>query len=662
MRLRGWFGSVLLLALAAVPRQASGQDAVPGLSLDSLLNTPVSAAAKYAQTISEAAGAVTIVTSEDIELFGYRTLTQVLGSVRGFYTDYDRNYTSIGVRGFGRPADYNTRLLLLIDGHVNYDGIWGSAPTGQDAGIDLQSVERIEIVRGPGSALYGTGAMFGVVNIVMKQGGSIHGLQVSAEGKTFGGRGAAAQFGHVFTNGLEVALSGFADEADGHDLFFPEFNSPSTHDGIAHALDWERRHGVLGKANYRGFTLEGRYSSRSKGIPTASFGQVFNDPAANTVDRWAFLELKYRRQLTPMTSLMVRGYYDGYWYTGDYPSPGLFVTDGSVNHSVGGEAALGWDLGSRNRLTLGTEFRRNLTARYSSPRDGGPSADLGVPFSILSGYIQDEFQITPWASVLAGLRHDDYSTTGSATTPRGALVIDASRSTTLKLVYGTAFRAPSLYEASNASGDFLLDGPLGPEKMRSLEFIWQQRLGPSLLGTASLYRYDVDGLIELALDPTDSILDYVNAGSARASGFEFGLDARPSRTLRAYASYSYQRARDNLTHQPLSNSPDHLLKAGASVALTPALRPSLEFAYESNRRTLVGTITNPFLLTNAHLEFTPHFGGPSGLVHAMNELDLSVRVDNLFGVHYANPSGAEHTEASIPQDGRTVSLRVGYRF
>src|SRR5690606_14419843 len=107
-----------------------------GISLDSLLNTRISAASKYAQTADEAAASVTIVTSDDIERNGYTNLGEVLEGVRGFYLSSDRNYQYLGTRGFSRPSDYNNRILVLVDGHTLNEHTWGSAQVGDDITLD----------------------------------------------------------------------------------------------------------------------------------------------------------------------------------------------------------------------------------------------------------------------------------------------------------------------------------------------------------------------------------------------------------------------------------------------------------------------------------------------------------------------------------------------
>lgn len=139
------------------------------ITLEDLLNTKIDTAAKYEQTVMEAAASVAIITSEDIDRFGWLTLSEALYSLQGFFISNDRNYEYSGVRGFGRPTDYNNRVLVQINGRSINENVYGSTPVGTDLSLDLNSVQRIEVVFGPGSALYGTGAMFAVVNVITKK-------------------------------------------------------------------------------------------------------------------------------------------------------------------------------------------------------------------------------------------------------------------------------------------------------------------------------------------------------------------------------------------------------------------------------------------------------------------------------------------------------------
>ena len=125
------------------------------MSLEELMEVPlVVSASKYEQKVSEAPSSVTIVTAEEIRKYGYRTMLDILNSIPGFYKTYDRNYGYIGVRGFGRPGDYNSRIQMLIDGHRVNNNIDDSLGLVNDFYLDVDLIDKIEIIRGPGSSLH----------------------------------------------------------------------------------------------------------------------------------------------------------------------------------------------------------------------------------------------------------------------------------------------------------------------------------------------------------------------------------------------------------------------------------------------------------------------------------------------------------------------------
>ena len=435
---------MVFLAPAAAAAQETGSDA---LGLDSLLNMPISASGKYQQTAREAASSVTILTHEEIEQFGYRTLEDALAGVSGFYLSNDRNYSYLGARGFSRPSDYNNRILILVDGHSVNEGIFGAAPL--ELPIDLTSLERIEVVRGPGSALYGTGAVFGVINLVTRSGAAISGTHATLRGGTYGHRGGSALYGTRTSSGLELALSGTWDASDGHDLFYPEFDTPQTHFGVAHNLDWERRWLVQAKAEQGDVALSGWFSRRVKAIPTGAYGMAFNAAPAKTVDVYGFGELKYEHALDASKQIRLRGFVDGYGYDGEYAYDDYDSIDHARNESVGGEASLHWDINSAQHLTAGTEYRWHYRAAYDAIGRLVRRAALPCHTAWLRRTSSTSFSRSARLTMLGGLRVDNYTTTGSAVTPRAALLYDPAPGTTLKLLYGRAFRAPSLYEAQD---------------------------------------------------------------------------------------------------------------------------------------------------------------------------------------------------------------------
>src|SRR5438270_5190494 len=159
----------LCILSLAVPFSALAQDPavrdLTGLSVEELSSLRLSTASRHLDDSRKAPTAITVITSEEIQRYGWRTVADVLRSVTGFYTAYDRDYSYVGVRGFLQSGDYNARVLLLIDGHRMNDKIYDSALVGTEFPLDLNLIDRVEVVRGPGSSLFGTNAEMAVINV-----------------------------------------------------------------------------------------------------------------------------------------------------------------------------------------------------------------------------------------------------------------------------------------------------------------------------------------------------------------------------------------------------------------------------------------------------------------------------------------------------------------
>jgi iron complex outermembrane receptor protein len=652
-----WFSPITSIAAAlfffAPFASASAQDStrVTLDALDTLLNAPVSTASKYAQDVREVAGSVTIVTAEDIRRFGYRTLTDVLQSMAGVYVSNQRSLESFGIRGFGRPTDYNNRVLLLINGHAYTEGTWGMALLGESLAINLVGVERIELIRGPSSGLYGTGAMFAVINVISKEGQAMSGAQVDAEAGNLGRKSVGIAAGTALGKRGAVSVSAMHEYVDGNPrLFFPAFNAPATNNGIAENLDWISRTGVQLSGTLGSFSLRASDSYRERSDPTGSYGVLFNAPD-HFVDRFQFVELANVSALSPTKLLASRVYYDDILYDGTYPYPGGGAFhQTAVNRVLGTEASLRWDLASRDRLTLGAEYRRYLESRLSSPDD--PTYLVGKPFSIGSLFLQNEFQLTSNLTLQAGVRHDQHQIDGGATTPRAALLYDPWKGTTFKLMYGEAIRPPTFYEAAFKASTII--GKLAPEKLQMYEAIWLQSVGKEFAFSSSLFYYRVHDLIDAV-----QLYEYVNLANVEAKGIEVSLDARPTQGTHGYLNYTFQHAR--LSGSPMTNSPSHMVKTGLGADLFRVTTAAVEFRYESSRITPQGTTTDGFVIANSNFTVRPfadHSRGSSMLAG----LELGLHADNLFNVRYANPGSIEHLEPSIEQNGRTFIVRLTSRF
>lgn len=635
--------------------QISGEEAML------LGETPiVYSAAKYEQKINEAPASVTLITADQIRKYGYRSLHQVLQSVPGFFISNDRFYDYLGIRGFNRPADFNSRFLLLVDGHRLNDAMFDQAPIGTDSPIDVDLIERVEVVRGPSSSLYGTNAFLGVINVITKRGRDIKGVEGSWENSSYTSNKGRLTYGQKLSNGLEFIASGSYFYSVGHEnLFYPEFNTPATNNGIAHRMDQDTFQNFFAKVSYGDFTLQGGYVGRKKAIPTAAFGTIFNNGRDAAVDRRSYVDLKYQHEFVNRLTVKGRLYYDNYYFRDDYlliavPLPPA-QDIAAATEQVGGELTLVKRLFEKHKVTLGGEFRSQFRMDQSNTGPLPPLTYLidNRKSNIGAVYFQDEFAITDRLILNAGFRYDHYSTFGGTVNPRAGLIY-TWRDTTAKLLYGRAFRAPNPFQQFNIVSNASKPNPdLKPEIINTYELVLEQYLGHHLRGSASAYYYEIDKLIDQVLDPSDGLLIYQNANKINAKGFELTVEGKWPSGWDGRVSYAIQEARDSASDRLLTNSPQHLVKGNLIIPLfRDKVFGSLETRYMSSRLTLSGNSAKSVFLTNATL-FTQQ---------VLPGWEFSAQVNNLFDYHYSDPTSGQHVQDLILQDGRTYWLKLKYHF
>src|ERR1700727_3496337 len=199
-----------LLTIVALAANATAQQETKDLgeaSLEELSNIQVYSASKHMQRASDAPSSVTVITSDEIQRYGYRSLADILERVRGFYITYDRDYSYVGVRGFGRLGDSNNRILVLIDGDRINDNVFGEPYIGSEFLVDVDLIDRLEIIRGPSSSLYGADAFFAVINVITRKAPKLKGVEVSFSPGSYGTYNGRASYGGQY-HGLDVVLSG----------------------------------------------------------------------------------------------------------------------------------------------------------------------------------------------------------------------------------------------------------------------------------------------------------------------------------------------------------------------------------------------------------------------------------------------------------------------
>lgn len=637
------------------------------MSLEDLMSIEIDSvygASGFKQKVTEAPASVTIITSEEIQIYGYRTLADILRNVRGFYVTSDRNYSYLGVRGYGPPGDYNSRIAVLIDGHRLNDNIYDAALIGTEFPIDVDLIDRVEVIRGPNSSLYVASAFLGVINIITKRAPDLPKLTVAGDAASFGTYQGRITYGSKFSNGLELLLSGSLYDSHGHDLlFFPAFGNPATNNGIAVDADADEFHQFFANLSWGHFTLHGVFGSRDKTIPTAPFGTVFNVTGTHTVDARGYLDLQYDRSLGLGWTLANRLYFDEYNNDGTYVSD--FSASGGPSRVLnknfahgkwwGDEVAISKQLFEKQRLTVGFEFRDNFEqsqGNYNLEPFTQYFSDYRSS-NIFSIYAQDEIHLRKNLVLNLGLRYDHYSTFGGTTNPRAALIYSPWEKASFKLLYGQSFRAPNLFELYYAAPGNEPNPSLRPETVKTMEIVWEQYFSNHFRMTVSGFYYPIRSLISEQVDPANGNAFFTNAGSLDLRGMDFEVKRRLPGGLEGTVSYSFQDATNQTTHLPVTNSPKHLVQASLSVPLfQQKVIASMDLQYVSKRATLTGQYTSAYIVPNFTLFSRKVLRG----------WELSASLYNAFDEQYADPAGNGLTENVISQDGRSFRVKVVYKF
>jgi len=647
--------------MLAVSSSARAQSPLPDLSLEDLMNLDagqVFGASERLQPVMEAPASVSFITAEEIARFGYRTLADILRGVRGMYVTDDRNFSLIGVRGFAKPGDYNSRILLLVNGHRVNDNVFGQAEIGAEFGLDPAMFERVEVIRGPASSLYGDSAFFAVVNVITKSGASLGGASVALEAGTLGTELLRASVGQRLANGVDFALSGTYEQSDGVGrLYYPVFDAPATNNGVADGLDGEGVGQFYGRLAFNGLTVTSAYGSRRRDVPTASYETLVNEQNSReqTTDRHTLVDADYGRSFagTRVTfrASLDRFSYDGiYPYAGEVGTPALIVQNGVVGTRWTVDGGLTRVFPGRQTVRAGVEFIDNMRQDQTTRYAGSPLLlDSHRSSTQHAVYVQDEIKLPRWFIINAGLRYDGYQGF-SRVTPRAALIFLPSSTQSFKYLYGSAFRAPNAYEMNTFYFGKEVES-LRPESIDTHEVVWERYINDWLRTSVSTYWYKADNLITLVSDDSTSLgSSYVNQGQVRAKGLELEAQMRLRGGARALMSYAAQNATDQETGTDLPNSPRHMAKGRISLP-GPTARSfvSVEGLYLSPRNTLAG------LKVPAEATINVTVLQPLG-----RSWELSGGVQNIFDAQYADPASDQHRQDAIPQNGRTA--RIGLRW
>jgi outer membrane receptor for ferrienterochelin and colicins len=659
------FGPVALLAIGTlISATIFGQEKAPATNKSSdaaedalIEDLPiVQAASLHQQTLQEAPADVTIITAAEIRKYGYRTFGEALNSVRGFYSTSDRIYNYIGVAGFSLPGDFNTRFLVMINGHAMTEHTYDSNNFfGEDFGLDMDLVERIEIIRGSASALYGSNAMLATINVITRSPADDPGFHATTETGSFGEKKAQFSESLYLGKGANLLVSGAYFANSGQTLFIPQYNSPATNNGIVTNGDGEQGYHFFANLIWRDWSVTAYFNSRRKLVPVNwADNTVFADGGSSVRDGRNFVEVARSQDIGDSGKLRYRFYYDDYRYDDrfDYNFGNGVIDQRSLgrNEWLGSEITYTMDDSTHGTLLLGTQGEwelRNLQQEWNV----SPAVQIvrfNIPDRTVALFAQQEWHFSRRWKAYAGARFDSSHNYGNSISPRLALIYQQSPTTVYKAVYGRPFRDPSAFEKYFDDNETLVSNlNLHAEHANTFEVTAEHKLSQQLTGILNVYQYRTGDLIEEVFPADGGVPRFQNIQRVQSTGFEMELSAKLPHELELLWSATLQDAVDADRRLALPNSPGILGKFRAGLPIFHRLFVSSSMRFMNPRDTVAGGLVpavflQDFTVTTRHPLFA--------------NFDLQLGIRNVWNTLYDDPVGL--AVDTIRQDGRAVYLKA----
>ncbi len=647
------------------------------------------------QSVRYAPAVASVITGTDIEIMGATDLDQILQSAPGFHVSYSPiNFNSIYiVRGI--YSETNPQVLVLINGVPITNLFAGNRGQGW-GGMPVNNIARIEIIRGPGSALYGADAFSGTINVVTKTAADIPSTVVGARAGSFKTREAWLQHGGAWGN-FNGAFSLEWKTAEGHHETI-EVDAQTTLDAllgtaVSHAPglvntgrdalearfdmargDWHVRAGYQGRRNIGtgGGAAQALDSRGNTDSDRFNADLTYDKPGFSrnwdVTAQLSYFDVNVKSDLNL--------YPPGVTFpTGTFPQ-GLIGNPAVYERHARLSTAMVYSGFTHHRVRIGAGVNEGRIYKVQESKNFGvdPSG-LPVPLAsvidvsddstqvfirphqrtVVYALVQDEWSFSPDWNLTAGVRHDAYSDFGGTTNPRLALVWQSSFTLTSKLLYGRAFRAPAFAEQYNINNPVALGNPnLKPETIDTVELAFDYRPVDSLRMALNLFRYEMGDIIRFAADPAPATSKTArNQGTQDGQGLEWEMRWNVTRTVDIKANYAWQDSTDE-TGQPIANVPHHKLYAQVDWRFLPYWNVNTQVNRVMGRERAVGDnrpAIADYTVVNLALRRK----------NVMDSFDIGLIVHNALDADVREPSPAPgFIRDDLPMPGRGVYVELRY--
>ena len=530
---------ILMVLCLGLPSTLMAQDAdvdFSEMSLEDLLNVEVTVASKSEETVADAPSSVTVYTRQEIKNMGITTLEELLNYIPGFQSQrqitFGQSYT-IQVRGKPGNGFLSKETLVMKDGQRLNDPYSGGSGSINRL-TTLDDIKQVEVIRGPGSALYGSNAFLGVINLVTldnKNEGSVRATSLE-------GRDVSANFSKAEGDwALTGYVRGFEDEGQEYDIERDFFGRSGTTRDPRKGLD------ASAKIQYKDFRLTAGYMERD--LPNHMGGIAVGGENINSnLEEQSRINLSYKKDITEKFSLSVMlGHLNGsdflLWHWPNLFGPDVALDFGAYwktkNENL--NVDMSYKLSDMHNFSFGASYEeRGVTDNATIARvnnsitllRGAAGITSNVSRDVVAAYFQDQMRFGENLRLTLGVRYDDYSDFGDTINPRGALVYNTPFKGKFKVLYGQAFRAPTNSELFTINSLAAWGNPdLKPEEVKTYELVYNQSFTKINFTMTYFNNKFTDNIITAPNPSAPPDIIFINGSDTESTGYELEFTASP---------------------------------------------------------------------------------------------------------------------------------------
>lgn len=643
-------------------------------------------ATKRSTSLRKAPAIATIITADEIRNMGARNMLDILKMVPGFGVsrgEFGLHFVEMrGIR-----SSLSEKILVMLDGHPLNKNYTDSAIYAIADMLPVENIKQVEVIRGPGSALYGNSAFLATINIISRDAEEIDGLEVKGGGGPFdtykmnlvGGKTIGDSFAvsgsidHFRTDGQKLTVA-----ADALTVAGPPLNMFSKAPGHAD-LGFSQTDAYL-KATYGDLSFRGHYLGKRIGSYVGYNFALANDSYDDLKNYWT--ELAYDLQIREGLSTNIKLHFDSYsqdaqlklypnGFGGSFPE-GVTGRPLLKNQTVGIEQQIDWDLFKGNHLIAGASFEElrqydvkelvnfnPMTMAYIGPIQELPGFNWNrnVKRRVWAAYLQDEWQLVERVNLTSGVRYDHYSNFGDSLNPRVGLVWNFLDSADLKILYGQAFRAPNFIELYSENNPKFVGNPnLKPEIIKTYEAGLVYRLNRYFAADVNYYYSMITD--QIVWDGSTLPARNMNIGKTVTQGVELGGSGKITDELQWKLAYTYQDPRDDLTGKRLPNVPTERASGSLNYAPVKYLNLHTDLLWTGPRQRAVGDNRSEMpSYTTVDFAMT--------LKNFFKTLEIQAAVHNIFDKRFSDPDTSEAMKlvpGDFPREGISVTVVASYKF